>query len=192
MFSGHQHFTIKFWKCVNVLFICWFLGNRKPVKNIIRVELKRNPRRTYSAIRKITKKGGYRKDLNKVSWHWRCKTDVKAYDLSTDSTWHRNFFSFSYQIYQNRRQWLSLVTGCLDLSDTSLNYIFFIYSAYVHNTYQKNRRDCLHSAIKHTENKTFTAWDILESASKKHNTMNTNNIAAMILVDYFCLHYERW
>merc|ERR1711936_1512798 len=38
-------------------------GLRKPRNNFTRVELKRDPRRTFRAIRKITQNGGYRKDL---------------------------------------------------------------------------------------------------------------------------------
>ena len=44
-----------------------FAGFRNPGKNFNRVELKRDSRRTYAAIGKITKNGGYRKDLSKVS-----------------------------------------------------------------------------------------------------------------------------
>ena len=39
-------------------------GCRRPGKNQNSVELKRDSRRTFRAIRKITKKGGYRKDLS--------------------------------------------------------------------------------------------------------------------------------
>merc|ERR1712121_442037 len=39
-------------------------GSRKPGKNYNRVELKRDPRRTFRAIRKMTEKSGYRKDLS--------------------------------------------------------------------------------------------------------------------------------
>ncbi|XP_076454737.1 large ribosomal subunit protein eL28-like [Babylonia areolata] len=39
-------------------------GSRKPGKNINRVELKRDSRRTFRAIRNITRKSGYRKDLS--------------------------------------------------------------------------------------------------------------------------------
>merc|ERR1712038_621218 len=39
-------------------------GLRRPRTNYTRVELKRDPRRTFRAIRKITQKGGYRKDLS--------------------------------------------------------------------------------------------------------------------------------
>ncbi|PVD21932.1 hypothetical protein C0Q70_17735 [Pomacea canaliculata] len=39
-------------------------GQKNPAKIYSRVELKRDPRRTFNAIRKITKCGGYRKDLS--------------------------------------------------------------------------------------------------------------------------------
>ncbi|KAK7094516.1 large ribosomal subunit protein eL28-like [Littorina saxatilis] len=39
-------------------------GLRHPKNNYTRVELKRDPRRTFRAIRKLTSKGGYRKDLS--------------------------------------------------------------------------------------------------------------------------------
>merc|ERR1712213_7778 len=42
-------------------------GLRRPRNNYTRVELKRDPRRTFRAIRKITQNGGYRKDLTNAA-----------------------------------------------------------------------------------------------------------------------------
>ncbi|KAL8575713.1 hypothetical protein ACOMHN_055902 [Nucella lapillus] len=39
-------------------------GSRKPGNNVNRVELKRDSRRTFRAIRSITKRSGYRQDLS--------------------------------------------------------------------------------------------------------------------------------
>lgn len=47
-------------------FYFFLLGQKNPAKIYSRVELKRDPRRTFNAIRKITKCGGYRKDLSTV------------------------------------------------------------------------------------------------------------------------------
>ena len=55
-------------------------GSRKPGSNYNRVELKRDPRRTFRAIHKITKKSGYRKDLSMVGSQapWWCLVCCRA------------------------------------------------------------------------------------------------------------------
>lgn len=58
--AEEQVFRVKMLWCVTT-------GHRHPGKNYTRVELKRDPRRTFRAIRKITGKGGYRRDLSMVS-----------------------------------------------------------------------------------------------------------------------------